>query len=102
MPPTVPALAGSGIDPPRATECGDRASDLGMLGLQLRGVAAGAVSDQQSDRDPRCGDGCGQHCKQKMVLAGEEADREPDTDNDQHERVDSGVEKAEVELALGD
>ena len=61
-----------------------------------------SMGDQQSDRHPCCGDGCGQRCKQEIVLAGEDADREPDADNDQHERVDSGVEKTEVELSLGD
>ena len=84
-------------------ERGDRGGDLGVLAVCSRcGVAAGAMGDQQRGRDPGRCDGRRQHRQQEVALAGEDADREPDAEDDQRQRVDGGVEKAEVELALGD
>jgi hypothetical protein len=63
---------------------------------------AGARGDQQHGRDRGGRDGCRQHREQQMTLAGEDAGGEPDPEGDQRQRVDGGVEKLEIELALGD
>ena len=44
----------------------------------------------------------GKRVSKRFVLAGEDPGREPNTEHNQGQRTDGGVEKAEVELALGD
>ena len=85
-----------------AGERGDRDGELRVLGVGTRAVALPTARDPQhrEDRDRR------HHGRQQrqreLLLAREDPARESEAEGDQRERVDAGVEKAEVELALGD
>ena len=70
-------------------ERGDRGGDLGVLGLQPLGVGPGAAGDQQRGSDPGRRQRRRQQRQQEVALAGEDARREPDAEDDQSERVDA-------------
>ena len=77
----------------------DRAGDLGVLGLQPLGIDAGAAGDQHRGGEPGCRHHRRQQRQQQIVLAGEDARRQPHAKDDQRQRIDGGIEKAEGELA---
>ena len=73
-----------------------------MVGLDALAVSGGAPRDQEHGADSRRGERRRQQRQQEVARAGEDADREADAEDDQRERIDRRIQKAEVELALGD
>jgi hypothetical protein len=78
------------------------AAIFGCLACSRFHPAAGAPGDQQRNRDSGPCQRRWQQRQQEIALAGEDARCQPDAEHDQRQRIDRGVEKAGVELALGD
>ena len=73
-----------------------------MLDRLAFSIGYRAAGNQQGRGDRGGCDRRGQQGQEEVARAGQDARRETEPEEDQSQRIDGGVEKAEVELALGD